>query len=406
MTSLGSARRRSPSTAHPRRHRTGFTLVEMLVVLVILSVLASLSLAGLAGASLRGKIEKTKSTIRKLNEIVTPQYEGYLRRRVSFTLSGTGVPAAGAGEPFDSYTNTLTGSTFGPRPPSSTSAWPAVTGTNTRRAMAQSRLQKLRALMIYEMPDSWADVRVNTTSSGASSVPPFLLASGTFAVPPSLRTGPVRAYAAYLNSFGGVTGTATPPVCQSLGMAECLHMIVSRSLYEPSVMEQFRSDEIGDSDKDGAPEFIDAWSQPILFIRWAPAASSPLAPGVAGLNSPLQICDRIRHHDPFDPNQVDVNGFALYPMIISMGPDQTFGLTSSGTAGTSCWSAGLSNGVTTGTSLLSLRASSGASPGTVTASSDSIGATLVITGTPCGAVDALRPTAYFDNITNHDLIKK
>jgi type II secretory pathway pseudopilin PulG len=378
----------------------------MLVVVVILSVLVSLSLAGLAGATLRGKIEKTKSTVRKLNEAVMPQYEGYLRRRLVFTLAASGTPTAGTGEAFDFYTNTLTGSAFGPRPPSPTTAWPSVTGTNARRAMAQSRLQKLRALMIYEMPDSWADVRVNTTTAGSSTVPPFLLATGSFAVPPSLQTGPVRAYAAYLNSFPDVTGTSTPEVCRQFGMAECLYMIISRSLYEPSVIEQFRSDEIGDSDKDGAPEFIDAWSKPILFIRWAPAASSPLSPGVAGVNSPLQICDPTRHHDPFDPERVDVTGFAHYPMIISMGPDQTFGLTSTGTAGPNCWSAALSNGITTGTSLLSLTGTSGASPGTVTASSTFIGATLVITGVPCGAIDSTNPTAYMDNITNHDLVRK
>jgi hypothetical protein len=378
----------------------------MLVVVVILSVLVSLSLAGLAGAARRGRIEKTKSTIRKLNEIVMPHYEGYLRRRLSFTRSGTVTPPPGTEEAFDFYTNTLTGSTFGPRPPSPTTAWPVVTGTNTRRAMAQSRLQKLRALMIYEMPDSWADVRVNTTTSGASTVPPFLIASGSFAVPPSLQTGPVRAYAAFLNSFPDVTGNSTPEVCKKWGMAECLYMIVSRSLYEPSVMEQFRSDEIGDSDKDGAPEFIDAWAQPILFIRWAPAASSPLAAGVAGVNSPLQICDPNRHHDPFDPDRVDITGFSLYPMIISMGPDQSFGLTSTGTAGSNCWSAALSTGITTGTSLLGLTGTSGASPGTVTASGTSIGATLVISGVPCGAVDVSSPTAYGDNITNHDLVRK
>jgi prepilin-type N-terminal cleavage/methylation domain-containing protein len=398
MPCHASTTRRCKAIAEPRWSRTGFTLVEMLVVLVILSVLASLSLAGLAGAALRGRIEKTKSTIRKLNEIVTPQYEGYLRRRVSFTLAASGTPAAGSGEAFDFYTNTLTGSTFGPRPPSGTSAWPAVTGTS-RRPMAQSRLQKQRALMIYEMPDSWMDVRI--LNSGTNT-----LTTGSTAVPLTLRTGPVRAYAGYLGTFprDPVTGLLT--VLDSYGSAECLHMVVSRSMMEPSVMEQFRSDEIGDFDRDGAPEFLDAWSNPIFFIRWAPAVSSPLASGSAGINSPIQIADPIRQHDPFDPQRVDAGGFALYPLIMSGGPDGMPGLIGTGTSDSTCWSAAIYTSVTSGTSLLSLTGTSAASPGTVAPSGTAIGAAVLMSGTPAGFVNPSLPTAYFDNITNHDLIKK
>jgi hypothetical protein len=377
----------------------------MLVVLVILGVLTSLSLAGLAGAALRGRAEKTKSTIRKLNEIVMPHYEGYLRRRVAFTLAGAGPPAASSGEAFDFYTNTLTGSTFGPRPPSGTAAWPAVTGANSTRAKGQARLQKLRALLIYEMPDSWMDVRINSAPT-TPTTPPFLLNSGSFAIPPSLQTGAVRAYASYLNSFPGITGTSTPPVMDSFGSAECLHMLVSRSMMEPTAMEQFRSDEIGDFDKDGAPEFLDGWSNPLLFLRWAPAASSPLASGSAGIKSPIQIADPIRQHDPFDPQRVDSGGFALYPLIISSGPNGLSGLIGTGTSQSNCWSAAVYGSVTSGTSLLSLTGTSAASPGTIAPSGTAIGATVLMTGLPAGCVNPSQPTGYFDNITNHDLIRK
>ncbi len=88
---------------------SAFTLVELLVTMVILSILAGLSLSGLAASRQRAKIDKTKSTIRKLNEIVMSQYEGYLSRRVA-------------------------GST------------------------AALRLTALRLLMVQEMPDQWADV--------------------------------------------------------------------------------------------------------------------------------------------------------------------------------------------------------------------------------------------------------
>ena len=61
--------------------RNAFTLIELLVVLVIVSVLASLSLAGLAGARQRAKIDKTRSTIRKIDSVIRPIFDSYLTPR-------------------------------------------------------------------------------------------------------------------------------------------------------------------------------------------------------------------------------------------------------------------------------------------------------------------------------------
>jgi prepilin-type N-terminal cleavage/methylation domain-containing protein len=76
---------------HPRRvaspalpgSRGAFTLIELMVVIVILAILASLTLSGLNGARQRAKIDKTRSTIRKLHEIVIPIYESYVEKRYS-----------------------------------------------------------------------------------------------------------------------------------------------------------------------------------------------------------------------------------------------------------------------------------------------------------------------------------
>jgi len=100
----------------------GFTLIELLVSIVIISILASLSLAGMAGARQRSKIDKTKSTIRKLHEIIMPQYESYLSRRVNATG-------------------------------------------------AQNRLAATRLLMVQEMPDQWADVYSATTLPAYPTAP-------------------------------------------------------------------------------------------------------------------------------------------------------------------------------------------------------------------------------------------
>jgi prepilin-type N-terminal cleavage/methylation domain-containing protein len=266
----------------PRAARRGFTLVELMVVVVVILVLASLMLSGLAVARQRARIARTKSTIRKLNEIVVPHYESYLRRRVPFAIDPTNA-----------------------------------------RTNATNRLRAIRELMVFEMPDSGSDI-------GGS-------------IPAHCETGPVRSYA-----------TSAPNTS-----AECLHMIVSRGGIDPDLMEQFRSDEIGDVDNDGLPEFLDGWSKAIIFLRWAPGFTSL---------SPVQVANATTHHDPFDPQRVDPNGYALVPLVVSGGPDGLTGLqvTTAGWRGLDL------------TKVVDVAGS-------------------------IGAPDPNKPNDHRDNITNHDL---
>lgn len=238
--------------------RRGFTLVELMVVIVIISILSSLTLAGLAVAQRNSKADKTRSTIRKLHEVIVPHYEGFLRRRV-----------------------------------------PLPTGLTSGTAIALERLNRIRTLTLYEMPDSWADVAVATTGTAGT------LASGT--VPSYAWTGVSRGYAS-------ARGTSTPDNAS----AECLFLVISRGAREPGAVEAFRQDEIGDTDGDGALEFRDGWNQPITFFRWAPGFSSP--------QSFQQFANASTHHDPFDLQRVDPDGYALVPLIVSLGPDGLIGL--------------------------------------------------------------------------------
>lgn len=118
--------------------RTGFTLIELLVTLTIITMVAGLSLAGLASSRQRAKIDKTKNTIRKLHEIVIPQYESYLARRVA-------------------------GST------------------------ATARLSALRLLMVQEMPDQWADVYALSAVPATATAPPRRYADYRNAISPTAR---------------------------------------------------------------------------------------------------------------------------------------------------------------------------------------------------------------------------
>jgi prepilin-type N-terminal cleavage/methylation domain-containing protein len=240
--------------------RPGFTLVELMVVLVIIGLLASLTLSGLAGVRQRAKVDKTKSTIRKLNEIIVPRYESYLRRR---------VPIAGA----------------------------------TPVARAISRLIGQRFLMAAEMPDTWQDV-----------IDP----EGSFPV----VTGPMRAYAAYKTSLTlNAPNTQWAANAARYEGAECLAMIVMFGGVEADAMEHFRNDELGDIDRDGAIEFWDGWGRPIGFIRWPAGFASPLQSRNASLNpdpfDPLRVTTVVTY-----PPGVNQRDYALTPLIYSAGPDE------------------------------------------------------------------------------------
>lgn len=290
-----SSRPKSGVGSRSLRGRGGFTLVELMVVGTVIAVLATLSVAGLAATRQRVKAEKTRNTIRKLHEIVVGHHESYLRRRVPYAASAT-----------------------------------------NQRANAAARLEAVRQLMVYEMPDCWADVAASPAAVMST-------------LPAHLQTGAVLGYAS------SRPANATP----ALEGAECLYMIVSRGGIEPDLMEQFRSDEIGDTDGNGAPEFLDGWGNPICFIRWAPGFA----------NSVLQKADAVNFHDPFDPQRNDTAGYALVPLILSAGPDGLVGIN-------------LSTGWLSAASLSS----------------------LVTTRPTVGTVDGTDDAG--DNITNHDLVTK
>ena len=269
----------------------GFTLVELSVVVALVVTLAAIYLAGAAVVQNRVRADRTRTTIRKIHELIMPQYEGYQRRRLPVGAS------------------------------------------------AATRLVAIRTLMLYEMPDNWGDVFAS---------PAAVVSSGTS----WLRTAPVLAYAATVAGLGG-SGT----VATANSSAECLYMVAARAGLEFDALDRFREGEVGDTDGDGAPEFLDGWGNPIIFIRWAP-----------GYASPVQRTDATNYHDPFDPMRVDASGYALVPLIASAGPDASPGLILS-----SSWN----------TSNL----------GSIVANSGTIG-------------NADGTGADVDNITNHDLVKK
>jgi hypothetical protein len=202
----------------------------------------------------------------------------------------------------------------------------------------RERLLVLRDMMRMEFPDRQSD----------------LLTDPLF---PALPKPPLRrALERRLASLGG-TWT------RQHEQAECLYLILSCLRFEDrDALSYFRDSEIGNVDGDAVPEILDAWGNPIAFLRWAPGFSEhpgpngawgvngvdddgdgitdnyteagwrsiPPQPGEDDFLSPsfIQTRNAQRSPDPFDPLKVDPRWsdgdetfapFLLFPLVFSAG---------------------------------------------------------------------------------------
>jgi prepilin-type N-terminal cleavage/methylation domain-containing protein len=101
----------------------GFTLVELLVVIVIMSILSSMVLMAMANTQASARDARTRSTITKLDALISAKWETYQTRRVPLKPSGTNR-------------------------------------TNT----ANTRLQAIREMMRMELPDQHIDISTNQSA--------------------------------------------------------------------------------------------------------------------------------------------------------------------------------------------------------------------------------------------------
>jgi len=265
----------NPSRAMPVRAdcpfpRSGFTLVELLVVMVVIAILAGIALAALSSARETARIAKTKSTIVKLDRLIMAKYESYLTRRLPLGTSQLRAIALGY--------------------------------SSDPKTVARVKMNAIRDLIRMEMPDRWNDV-ANGDATGTIRGP---LVSGL--TTPSLTRRYWNAFHRAVTSSGKDRATV-----EKYGPAECLYQIV---MSDPEAASLFQENETGDSDGDGLKEFHDAWGRPIMFIRWPAGFLS-----THHADTDLQTGDGV---DPFDPQQILTDHYPLFPLIYSAGPDGVY----------------------------------------------------------------------------------
>lgn len=286
--------------------RSGVTLIELLVVIGVLGFLAGLSLFALRGAQNDARAARTRGTITKLNDIILQQWEEYRYRAVDLRM-----------EP---------GTTLSPR------------------LQAHFRMLALRDMMRMEMPDRVTDLLYG----------PALYSNAAETVVLQRRAYPQKfgllyqALASAINNsdYAGqltlppnplfLEDTSVPPAAlfneaqlaqwnAAVQPSELLYLIVANSSYGgTSALEYFRPSEIGDPDGDGLLEFIDAWGNPIQWIRWPAGYPSDLNrySGTDAMD-PLQTDWRYRRDGWLEADKPQT----IVPLIVSAGPDEQFGVT-------------------------------------------------------------------------------
>jgi prepilin-type N-terminal cleavage/methylation domain-containing protein len=357
------------------RIRKGFTLIELLVVITILGILSSIVFAALNRARQRANVLNTKSTVAKLHSQIQAKWDSYRTRKVPIdpqALLSSGSPPIQAANAVAFVNNLWVNRGSKPPPPiPPTAPTPGVvydpmgmTAADPRYPsllqVAAVKLMAIRELQRYEMPSGFDDFAVVTGSAG----PPYLMRT-----PLVLSSPPSIAYT-YLNKLNSSSASTIAQLLTN-DAAECLYMVVTSGLEDVSFGGEVSIPKsVGDADGDGLPEFQDAWPlatqqfpvqgpqrQPIGWIRWPAGFRNSGIPGVnQGANPFVSDLDpdptlvypppppgpgpycytfSIGNHDYFDTLKVDVppqagpaRGYAMTPLVFSIGPDGISGLSS------------------------------------------------------------------------------
>lgn len=313
----------SAAAERPVGQRPGFTLVELLAVIMIIGILASVFLGALHSAEETAKRAKTKALIMKIHNRIIVLWESYQTRKLP--IEPTQHPGL--------VQNTVD-----------------LGGDNKfREAVARRKLLATRELMRMEMPDRYGDLEfvprelVNYTPNGVDPVKPFVREA-------MLRLIDIRARSRQLSR-----SRYMEIIRADNESAECLFLTVTLNVEDPSrATELFTQADFGDTDNDGMFEFLDAWGQPVEWLRWAPGYISEYQPEIrvhqshpaaklfhsAQPRDPNEQTyfltrDPGNYPDAFNPFGVDrwepghpppEHGFNFLPLIMSPGPDGEYGV--------------------------------------------------------------------------------
>lgn len=262
--------------------RSGFTLIELMIVIAIIAVLMSLSIVVMFNLTDQARQEATLTTVRKVNALLDQRSEAFDRsfkgtRRDNAVLATLNLLADPNGD--GNHNDAI----YGVRP-------------EVVEVLAK------KATFRYEFPQRMIE---RSTFDGGTAVPGVgaipnmsdmvyrkivvasvrqeLITEG-YAAPSAAQIN-ARARAKW-NGGSDTTNTAngTKQFTGHLAATESAEMlyfalIASGSFGSSAVdSDRFTNLEVADTDNDGLPEFIDSWGNPLRFYRWPTRLMDPFAP--------------------------------------------------------------------------------------------------------------------------------
>jgi hypothetical protein len=324
--------------------RPGLTLVELLVSISLITVVSSMFLVAYRAAATEASNMRTQSTIRKISEVLVSRMQEYENYPINF--------ARGTGNAFAT-----------PVPGNAIPALPTTDDEYEPKGILLERLRVmlLREMIAQEMPDHYQDIKLSAPIvknywTGLAAIGPNANAGPQPIVVTTSESPRAARLKARLNQANPNWASKIELLYQALpnpnskselereltrSNAEFLYLIVEDSILNGSpAIELFGKSEIGDTDGDGLLEFLDAFRQPICWVRW-PTGFPETTRFHPDLLDPSFNRDGFANYafsDPLDPRKADP-GYRIkvrsmqptkvykpaamaFPLVISSGPDQ------------------------------------------------------------------------------------
>lgn len=375
------------SESRPKRHSTGFTLVELLVVMTVMVSLGGMLTYALASATHGARIQRTQADVLSIGQILQSRVNEVSLTPVSVVYGRSGLelfrggfinlsPISGPG---------TGGLTTNQRIISFVAQERSRLVLQARRDLARMTLPECQADLLYppaslqfrtfyqdpgqsgwlpnvaqiKPPAQWnrmrtlaglfsaAEIDAEYTRIGARNTINGATNPATNPEWDAITEAGVPAFAEILRQDAKAPWTPPAPRPQMRWTrqhesAECLYLILATTeLFGQTAIDLIPSSQIKDTDNDGIPEILDSWERPYEFIRNPIGYSNPAIKNYVPSGSTPEEIYPI-DPDPFDFLAADFRydtsthtaptpesayfPIFLPPMVASAGPDGEFGM--------------------------------------------------------------------------------